>query len=80
MSTVGSSGAENMRVLECTQGRVTKHMKGLEGMSWEEQLRALGLSNLEKRRLRDDLIALQNFLRRADGKGGAVCLSLASRD
>ena len=52
-------------------------MKGLEGlMSYEEQLRTLGLSSLEKRRLRGDLIALYSFLRRGSGKGGADLFSL----
>ena len=51
-------------------------MKGLEGMSSEEQLRTLGLSSLEKRRLRGDLIALCSFLRRGRGEGGADLFSL----
>ena len=55
-------------------------MKRLEGMSYEEQLMTLGLSGLEKRRLRGGLIALYNFLRRGDGEGGAHLFSLLSSD
>ena len=55
-------------------------MKGLEGTSCEERLRTLGLSSLEKRRLRGDLIALYGFLRRGSGEGGADLFSVGSRD
>ena len=55
-------------------------MKVLEGMFCEEQLRTLGLSSLEKRRLRSNLIALSSFLRRGSGEGGAELFSLGSCD
>ncbi|KAK4814559.1 hypothetical protein QYF61_023758 [Mycteria americana] len=41
-------------------------------MSYEEQLRTLGLSCLEKWRLRGNLIALCSFLRRGRGEGGCL--------
>jgi len=40
----------------------------------------LGLSGLEKRRLKGDLIALHSFLRRGSGEGGADLFSKASSD
>ncbi|GAB0185003.1 sodium channel protein type 5 subunit alpha-like [Grus japonensis] len=49
-------------------------------MSCEEWLGTLGLSRLEKRRLRGDLMVLYSFLRRGCEEEGADLFSLASRD
>ena len=58
----------------------TKLVKGLEGMSYKGHLRTLGLSFLEKRRLRGDLIALYSFLRNGSGERGSDLFSLISSD
>jgi len=68
-----------VKVPECIQ-RTTKLVKGLAGMSCEERLWALGLSSLEKRRPRGNLISLYSFLRTGSREGGADLFSLRSRD
>ncbi|GAB0179974.1 mitochondrial enolase superfamily member 1 [Grus japonensis] len=71
---------KDVKGLECVQRRTRKLVQGLEGVSCEEQPRALGLATLERRRLRGDLMALCSFLRRGSGEGGAELFSLGSSD
>jgi len=53
-------------------------VKDLEGRTYEEQLRSLGLFSLEQRRLRGDLITVCNFLKGEQQRGGADLLSLVT--
>ena len=67
---------KDVKVLEWVQRRPAQLVKGLGGMSCEEQLRTLGLSSLGERRRRGDLIAPCSFPRRGSGEGDAELFSL----
>lgn len=54
--------------------------KGLEGMTYEEQMRISCLFSSEKRRVQRDLIAVYNLLMRGNGEGGIDLFFLVFTD
>lgn len=72
---------KDIKKLESFQRKITKLvLKRLEGMSYEERRRTLGLSSLDERRLRSTLIALYNFLSRGNGERGADLFTPVTSD
>ena len=79
MITLLLNDMRDIKLFECVQRRTTKMVKCLEGKTYKERLRSLGLFSLEKRRLRSDLITVYNFFK-GSSRGGGADLSLVTSD
>ncbi|KFW09654.1 hypothetical protein N327_11196, partial [Fulmarus glacialis] len=71
---------KDIDLLERVQRRVTKMVRGMERLSYEERPRQLGLFSLKKRRLQGDFIAAYQSLKGASKKDGNKLFSRACCD
>ncbi|CAM4662815.1 unnamed protein product, partial [Caretta caretta] len=66
--------------LERVLQRAMKMIRGLGHMTYEERLRELGLFSLQKRKVRRDLTAAFNYLKRSSKEDGARVFSVVADD
>ncbi|GAB0185996.1 hypothetical protein GRJ2_001064900 [Grus japonensis] len=76
----GPQHKKDVELLEQVLRRAMKMIRGVEHLSCEDRLRELGLFSLEKRRLREDLIAAFQYLKGAYRKAGEGLFTRASSD